>query len=415
MATVVEKIFSKKAGRSVKAGDFVTARVDACMLQDVNGPTVVEQFSSIADTVRSPDHHMIVLDHFSPCPNVASANKHKLLRRFAVQHGIHLVDAGRGICHQVMLESGMVRPGELVVGTDSHACMYGVLNAFGVGVGAADAAVILAGDEAWFRVPESIRVVLTGVPSKKVSGKDVALALIEKLSTLDTNYRSLEFEGDGISELSMDSRAVICNMAIEAGAKGAVMPLDAAARKWLREHGIPEGEGVVPDSDAVYAATVTLDLSELCPLVAVPPHMNTLQKAEELNHVAVDQVVIGSCTNGRYEDFAVAAEILKDKSVHSGVRFLLFPSSVEVERAIRRDGILDILMNAGASVFPPVCGPCAGIHCGLVGDDEVVLSTTNRNLTGRMGSRKGLVYISSPLVAAYSALNGYISDCEAVL
>ena len=385
------------------------------MLQDVNGPTVVEQFNSIADTVRSPGNHLIVLDHFSPCPNVASANKHKLLRRFATQHGIRLVDAGRGICHQVMLECGMVHPGDLAVGTDSHACMYGVLNAFGVGVGAADAAVILAGDEAWFRVPESIRVVLTGVPSEKVSGKDVALALIEKLSTLDTNYRCLEFEGDGISKLSMDSRAVICNMAVEAGAKGAIMPLDAAARAWLREHGIPGGEGVVPDADAVYAATVTLELSELCPLVAIPPRVDTLKKAAELNHVAVDQVVIGSCTNGRYEDFAVAAKILKGKSIHSGVRFLLFPSSVEVERAIRRDGILNILMNAGASVFPPVCGPCAGIHCGLVGDDEVVLSTTNRNLTGRMGSRKGQVYISSPLVAAYTALNGYISDCEAVL
>ena len=415
MATVVEKIFSAKAERPVHADDLVTVPVDACMIQDVNGPTAIRQFQSIAETVRSPEHHLIALDHFSPCPSVATANAHAFLRSFAAEQGVALADVGCGICHQAMLESGKVRPGCIAVGTDSHSCMYGVVNAFGVGVGAADAAVVFASDQAWFKVPRTIRVEFTGTLPEKVSGKDIALDLLHRLSSMETDYCCLEFGGSAVSQISFDSRAAICNMAVEAGAKGAIMPLDEVTRAWLCERGIPCGEGVAPDADAAYAAVIEIDLGALRPLVAVPPEITQIVPASELGEVRIQQALIGSCANGRYEDFAIAAGILKGRHIADGVRLLLFPSSREVERRIRADGTLDALLDAGAVLMPAVCGPCAGIHCGLLGDGETAVSTTNRNLTGRMGSRSAKVYVSSPLVAAFSALNGFISDCEVSL
>lgn len=412
MATVVEKIFAAKAGKDVKAGDIVVVEVDACMIHDVNGPSAVKNFGQIAANVKSPSHHLVALDHFAPCPNANAGNSHILLRGFAREHGIQLVDACRGVCHQAMLESGKLRPGNIAVGTDSHSCTYGVLNLFSTGVGAAEAAVVFASDQCWFKIPQTIRVDFVGRRPEKVLGKDVALELIRILGEAGAAYQCVEFGGEAVSELSFDSRATICNMMIESGAKGAIMPCDEITRRWLEAHGVSGASGVEPDAGAQYSRRIEIDLSKLRPLAAVPPHIDHAAAAGELNHVKVDQVVIGSCTNGRYEDIALAAEILRGRKVHDGVRLLVFPASQEVERALAADGLLEALSAAGAAVFPPSCGPCAGIHNGLLGDGEVAVSTTNRNLSGRMGSKSAQIYVASPLVAAYSALCGFISDGE---
>ncbi len=412
MATAVEKIFSAKAGRPIKAGDIVVVEVDACMIHDVNGPTAVKNFAQIAKTVKSPAHHLIVLDHFAPCPNAAAGNNHLLLRRFAKEHGIRLVDVCKGVCHQKMLESGKVRPGGIAVGTDSHSCTYGALNAFSTGVGAAEAAVIFACDQCWFKVPPTIRVEFVGKLPRKILGKDLALELLRILGEAGASYQCMEFGGEAVADISFDSRATLCNMMIEAGAKGAIMPCDEVARRWLAAYGVTGEAGVEPDGDAEYSRRITIDVSQMRPLVAVPPRIDHAVAAEELEKVRVDQVVIGSCTNGRYEDIALAAEILRGKRVADGVRLLVYPASPEVEAALKAGGHLDALTSAGASVFPPSCGPCAGIHGGLLGDGEVAVSTTNRNLNGRMGSKDARIYIASPLVAACSALCGFITDRE---
>lgn len=412
MATIVEKIFSAKAGRPVKAGDIVVVNVDACMIHDVNGPSTIKYFQEIAETVCSPEHLLIALDHFAPCPNAAAANNHVKLRQFAKKQGIQLVDVCKGVCHQVMLESGKVRPGSIAVGTDSHSCSYGALNAFSTGVGAVEAAIIFACNQCWFKVPETIRVEFTGVLPPKILGKDLALKLLSILGEAGAAYRCVEFGGEAISQISFDSRVTLCNMMIEAGAKGAIMPCDAVTLRWMADHGVHDTQGVAPDEDAGYVRRIEVDLSEMEPMVAVPPQIDHVVAVKEMDHIKVDQVVIGSCTNGRYEDIAMATQILNGKKLADGVRLLIFPASLEVEEELRRNGFLEILTASGASVFPPNCGPCAGIHCGLLGDGETVVSTTNRNLNGRMGSKEAHIYIASPLVAAYSALCGYISDRE---
>ncbi len=412
MATVVEKIFTAKAGREARAGDIVVVDVDACMIHDVNGPAAIKNFAQIADKVRSPGHHLVALDHFAPCPNAAAATNHVRLRRFAKEQGIQLMDVCKGVCHQVMLESGKIRPGGIAVGTDSHSCTYGVLNAFSTGVGAAEAAVIFACDQCWFKVPQTIRVELTGTLPEGVLGKDIALKLLQILGEAGAAYQCVEFGGEGIGQISFESRVTLCNMMIEAGAKGAIMPCDEVTHRWMAQHGMADAAGVEPDAGAQYARRIVLDLSGMRPLVAVPPCIDHAVEARELAHVKVDQVVIGSCTNGRYEDIALAARILEGRHVADGVRLLVFPASQQVEAALKAQGLLDVLAGAGASVFPPNCGPCAGIHCGLLGDGEVAVSTTNRNLSGRMGSKDAQIYIASPLVAAYSALCGSISDGE---
>ena len=412
MATVVEKIFAAKVGRPVQAGEIVVVEADACMIHDVNGPAAIQNFTGIADQVRSPKNHLVALDHFAPCPNAAAATKHVRLRRFAEEQGVELMDVCKGVCHQAMLESGRIRPGCIAVGTDSHSCTYGALNAFSTGVGAAEAAVVFACDQCWFKVPQTIRVELVGDLPRNVLGKDLALKLLQILGESGAAYQCVEFGGDAVAQISFDSRVTLCNMMIEAGAKGAIMPCDDVTRRWLKAHGVTDVQGVEPDAGTLYARNIILNVSEMRPLVAVPPHIDCAVEARMLNHIKVDQVVIGSCTNGRYEDIALAAQILNGKKVAPDVRLLVFPASMEVESALKADGLLQILAEAGASVVPPCCVPCAGIHNGLLGDGEVAVSTTNRNLTGRMGSKAAQIYIASPVVAAYSALHGFITDWE---
>lgn len=410
MATAVEKLFSRKAGRTVHAGEIVVVEVDACMAHDVNGPSTVRNFGEIADKVKSPEKCMIVLDHFAPCPNTNIATQHKQLREFARAQGIHLADVCKGTCHQVMLESGKLYPGCIAVATDSHTCSYGALNMFSTGVGAAEAAIAFASDQCWFRVPESVRVELCGKPQVKLSGKDIALELLRVLGPGGANYMCLEFGGDALEHISFDSRVTVCNMAAELGAKGAIMPFDSVTAAWMKEHGISGGEPVAADNDAVYAKRVSIDVSRLEPMVSLPGEICDAVPVSSLEKVWVDQVFIGTCTNGRYEDIALAAELMKGRRIHPGVRLLVIPASAQVGERLRREGLLDVLTEAGASVFPSSCGPCAGLHMGLLGDGEVALSTSNRNSPGRMGSKSAKIYISSPYVAACTAINGYICD-----
>lgn len=410
MSTIVEKIFSKKVGREVHSNEIVTVDVDACMVHDVNGPATVRQFRQIAGKVKSPRKMLFVLDHMAPCPNDRIATQHKELRAFTKEHGIDLADVCQGICHQVMMESGKVLPGSLAVATDSHTCSYGALNLFSTGIGAMEAAIILASDQCWFKVPETIRVEFDGKIPANICGKDLALEMLRVIGPGGANYKCLEFGGSAITELSMDGRIAICNMSAEVGAKGAIMPYDALTAQWMTEHGLSGGEPVCADADAQYADVIRIDVSKLSPMVSVPPEICDARPVSELEKIPIDQVFLGSCTNGRYEDFAVAADILRGKQIAPGIRMLISPASPTVMSRLRKDGILDVLTDAGAILLPSSCGPCAGLHMGLLGDGETALATSNRNLTGRMGSKKARIYISSPLVAAYTALNGFITD-----
>ncbi len=410
MGTIVEKIFSAKLGREVAAGEMVMVDVDASMIQDMNGPSVVTRFEGFADVVKSPGKHLMALDHFSPCPTGAAANNHIRMREFARRHEIcDVIEEGQGICHQRMIESGSVKPGCIVVGTDSHCCHYGVLNAFGVGIDAVDEAVVLACDRCWFKVPETILVKFTGKPGRHVTSKDLALVMIRELTQSGAIYQCLEFCGDTLGHLSMDGRSVICNMAIEAGAKGAVMPFDDTLRGWLEARGITGYTPVSPDSNANYVRTLEIDVSAVEPVVAVPPEIDHVVPVRQVCGQTVNEVFIGGCTNGRMEDFEQAAAVLKGKKVTPSVRLFAAPASREIALRMEQTGIYKILLEAGANILPPGCGPCTGLHGGIIGDNEVVLSTTNRNVSGRMGSREGRIFICSPVVAAYSALAGEIT------
>lgn len=352
---------------------------------------------------------MMTLDHLSPAPSAQAANDHNKMRTFAKLHEIELVEEGQGICHQRMVESGRVRPGVIVLGTDSHCCHYGVLNAFSAGVSAAEETVILADDHCWLRVPESIYIEFTGKPAPGITGKDMALAMVQELTQSGAVYQCLEFGGDALGYLSIDGRAAICNMGAEVGAKGAIMPCDSILEQWLSNRGIGDYFPVAKDGDARYSRVITIDTSDMKPLVALPPEIDNIMPVDLLGRVAVNQVVVGGCTNGRLEDFAQVAEILEGRQIHDGVRFVAAPASREIALEMERTGIYRTLNAAGVMVLPPGCGPCAGLQGGLIGDDDVVLAAANRNMPGRMGSRKGKIYISSPVVAAYTALSGYIT------
>lgn len=415
MATIVEKIFSSHAGGEVKAGELVMVKVDASLVQDMNGPSTIKYFESFAETVISPEKHLFSLDHFSPSSSIQAANNHRKMRHFVKRHGIgHMVEEGSGIGHQRMVETGLVKPGGIIVGTDSHCCHYGVLNAFSTGIGASEEAVVLAGDKCWFKVPETIRVEFTGALNPMVTSKDLILVLIQELTQAGAIYQCLEFGGDTLKELSVDDRAVICNMAVEAGAKGAIMPYDEVLEQWLADRGMECNGGVAPDADACYARHMVIDVSAIAPMVAIPPDIDQVVPVDSIGKQKVHEVVIGGCTNGRYTDFAQAADILRGRKIAPGVRLVIAPASREIAGKMLETGVYRDLLMAGATILPPCCGPCTGITGGLIGDNEVVFATANRNMPGRMGSQKGKVFIGSPVVAAYSALAGIITVKEQV-
>jgi len=421
--TVVEKILARAAGLpAVKAMDVVEPRVDLAMSHE-NATLVINQFKEIYEgTGREakpwdPGRIAIIFDHRVPAEGPKTASNHKLVRGFVAQHGIakfHDIRGDRGgICHQVLPEFGYVRPGSVVVGTDSHTTSHGALGAFSFGIGATEMASIWAlGVALNIEVPPTIKVVVKGSFPKYVGPKDLILHIIGKLTAQGANFRVLEFHGETIRKMSTSGRLVLCNMSVEAGATSGIVPADDETERYLREGaGVTEKiERVLPDADAVYERVVEIDVAKLEPQIACPHTVDNVKPVGEVAGTAVHQVVIGSCTNGRLDDLATAAAILTGRKVADGTRMLVFPASARIYSQALEAGYLAEFMRAGAVVMNPGCGPCLGVHQGALGDGEVALATTNRNFKGRMGNPKSAVYLCSPAVAAASAVAGVITD-----
>ena len=408
-----EKILARHAGlESVEAGQLVVCPLDLVMANDVTGPPSIKEFEKTGKPVFDPDKIALIPDHFQPAKDIKSADLAKTMRDFARKHKIkHYYEAGRvGIEHVILPEFGIVGPGMLIIGADSHTCTYGALNAFSTGVGTTDLAVGLATGKAWFKVPEAINVHLTGKKPDNISGKDVILTLIGKIGVDGALYKSLEFTGEGVKELTMTDRLTISNMAIEAGGKAGVFPFDEVTKAYIEGRFTQSYEPAVADEGAKYSATVDINLSELKPVVALPHLPENVKAIEDVGDIKIDQVVIGSCTNGRLEDLETAAAILKGRKVNEAVRCIIIPGSQAIYKEAIHRGWVDIFIDAGCVVSTPTCGPCLGGYMGILSAGERCVSTTNRNFRGRMGHVDSEVYLTGPYAAACSAIAGKIAD-----
>lgn len=412
--TMTQKILADHAGLdSVCAGQLIEARLDMVLGNDVTSPVAINEMnkfgkSSVFDKTRIA----LVMDHFTPNKDIQSAENCKQVRDFAKKNDIlHYYDVGNmGIEHALLPEQGIVTCGDCVIGADSHTCTYGALGAFSTGVGSTDMAAGMVTGKAWFKVPSAIKVVITGKKAPCISGKDIVLHLIGLIGVDGALYKSLEFTGDGIKELSMDDRLCISNMAIECGAKNGIFPVDDVTLDYVNGRSQREYKIYKADDDAEYDSVVEIDISKLKPTVACPHLPENTKTVDELDKIEIDQVVIGSCTNGRIEDMRTAAEILKGKKVAKGVRCIVIPATQSVYLQCIKEGLAEIFVEAGAIVSTPTCGPCLGGHMGILASGEVAVSTSNRNFFGRMGHTKSKIYLASPAVAAASAVAGYIAD-----
>lgn len=410
---ISEKIIASHAGLDhVEAGQLVTAKLDLVMANDVTGPPAIKEFEKIGLPVFDPNRIALIPDHFQPSKDIKSADLAKIMRDFAKKHHIkHYYEAGRvGIEHVILPEFGIVGPGMLIIGADSHTCTYGAVNAFSTGVGTTDLAVGLATGKAWFKVPEAINVKLVGEKPKNICGKDIILTLIGRIGVDGALYKALEFTGEGVAQLSMTDRLTISNMAIEAGGKAGLFPFDHITQAYVDGRVQQPYTAVNPDPDAHYSSTVEINLSELVPVVALPHLPENVKPAADLSNIKIDQVVIGSCTNGRLEDMETAANVLNGRKVHPDVRCIIIPGSPAVYKEAMHRGWLDIFIDAGCVVSTPTCGPCLGGYMGILSAGERCVSTTNRNFRGRMGHVDSEVYLAGPLVAACSAVVGHISS-----
>ncbi len=412
--TMTEKILAAHAGLdSVRAGDLIEAKLDIVLGNDVTTPVAIKVFDEAGFTdVFDKDRIAIVLDHYTPCKDIKSAELSATARAFARRFDItHFYDVGdMGIEHALLPERGIVGPGDCIIGADSHTCTYGALGAFSTGVGSTDMAAGMATGENWFKVPAAIKVVLKGSLKAPVSGKDVILHLIGLIGVDGALYRSLEFTGEGVSSLSMDDRFTIANMAIEAGGKNGIFPVDDKTLDYIKGRFLREPRIYEADPDAVYEKEVVIDLDALVPTVALPHLPSNTRPVNEAAGIPIDQVVIGSCTNGRISDMRAAAAILKGKKVANGVRCIVIPATQEVYMQCVREGLAEIFISAGCVVSTPTCGPCLGGHMGCMAAGERAVATTNRNFVGRMGHVKSEVILASPAVAAASALAGCVAD-----
>lgn len=410
--TVAEKILSKKSGQDARAGDIVEAEVDFVMVNDVTGPIAFRRFESLG---LPPKKEKIVLipDHYVPNKDIASAEQAKEMREFAKRHCIeNYFEVGRsGVCHQIMIDEGFAAPGRLIVGADSHTCTYGGLGAFSTGIGSTEAAAAFATGRLWFKVPETIRIELTGKFRKDVGGKDLVIKLITDMGVDGTIYQAWEFGGPGADAMPVPDRLTICNMAIEAGAKAGIFPCDSKTDDYVKDKVRGDYEAVVPDKDARYVKVLRYDLSELEPMVACPHLPENGRPVREVD-VAIDQAYLGSCTNGRIEDMRIAAEIIKGRKVAPGVRMIVVPASPSVQRAMIDEGLMTVFMDAGAFVSGPTCGACLGGYMGILAEGEKAVSSTNRNFVGRMGHKGSEVYLAGPAVVAASAVLGRIAVPE---
>ena len=417
--TMTEKILAKHAGKaSVSAGDLLISQVDLVLANDITGPPAITEFEKIGKPVFDKNKIALVPDHFSPCKDIKSATMCKRMRDFARQHQIkNYFEVGRmGIEHALLPDAGLVAPGEIIIGADSHTCTYGALNALSTGMGQTDIGAAMASGTTWFKVPSAIRVNLTGILPRFVRGKDIILTIIGMIGVDGARYQSLEFFGDGISQLSMADRLTICNMAIEAGAKNGIFPVDEKTVEFLKERGVGRPwEAITPDADAEYTKVIDIKLDELMPVVAYPHLPENTHPAKEGHNIKIDQVVIGSCTNGRLEDLAQAAEIMKGHKVCDHVRMIVIPATQEIYKEAMGLGYIDTFIDAGAAVSTPTCGPCLGGYMGILAAGEKAVSTTNRNFRGRMGHVDSEVYLASPYTAAASAITGYITSPEEVM
>jgi 3-isopropylmalate/(R)-2-methylmalate dehydratase large subunit len=409
--TLAEKILSEHAGREVRAGELVVVKVDLAYTQDGTGPLAVRKIQEMGfQEICNPNRTIFFLDHAAPSPRFELSNDHTFLRQFAQKTGAKISDVGSGISHQVVAEKE-VRPGDVVVGADSHTCTGGALGAFATGVGSTDAAVAIALGKIWFRVPETIRVVVEGELPKGVYGKDIILHLIGKIGAAGATYKALEYTGDTIENLEMPGRLTIGNMAVEAGAKVGLFSSDEVTRGWLNRMGRPgDFKRIVPDSDARYERTVSFKARDLKPTIACPHQVDNTQTIDEIGEVKVDQVFLGTSCNGRLEDLQIAARILKGKTIHPKTRMIVTPGSSLVFKEAMKDGTMEVLVEAGALITPAGCGACVGLHEGVLGDGEVCLATQPRNFKGRMGSPNSFIYLGSPAVAAATAIEGKIAD-----
>ncbi|OCN00714.1 3-isopropylmalate dehydratase large subunit [Clostridium sp. W14A] len=416
--TMTQKILADHAGLpEVRAGQLIRAKLDLVLGNDITTPVAINEFEKHGlSGVFNRDKIAIVLDHFTPNKDIKAAEQSKQCREFAKCNGItHFYDVGQmGIEHALLPEQGLVAAGEAVIGADSHTCTYGALGAFSTGVGSTDMAAGMATGECWFKVPSAIRVRLTGQPKKWIGGKDVVLTLIGMIGVDGARYQSLEFTGDGVAALSMDDRFAIANMAIEAGAKNGIFPVDEATIAYMKGRVNREYQVYEADADAPYEKTVEIDLSELRPVVACPHLPSNTKPADEVNDIAIDQVVIGSCTNGRLSDLATAAEIIKGRKVAENVRVIVIPATQHIYREAMRLGYLDTFIEAGCAVSTPTCGPCLGGHMGILAAGERTVATTNRNFVGRMGDPSSEIYLAGPAVAAASAILGRIASPEEI-
>ena len=416
--TMTEKIFAKHAGlERVSVGQLIKCKVDLVLGNDITGPPAIKEFEQIGRPVFDKDKIALVPDHFVPNKDIKSAQMAKSLREFARKHDItNYFEVGRmGIEHVLLPEAGLIAPGELVIGADSHTCTYGALGAFATGVGQTDMGAAMATGDTWFKIPPSIKVELTGKMSPHVCGKDVILTLIGMIGVDGALYQALEFCGDGVANLTMSDRFTIANMAIEAGGKNGIFPVDELTLEYIKDRVKRPYTVVEPDADAVYARTVKIDLSTLKPVVALPHLPENVKAVAEMPHTAIDQVVIGSCTNGRIEDLAQAAAILDGRSVHPDVRAIVIPGSQDVYLEAMKLGYIETFIKAGAVVSTPTCGPCMGGHMSVLAAGERAVSTTNRNFRGRMGHVDSEVYLAGPAVAAASAVMGRIAEPKEVV
>lgn len=418
--TMTQKILADHAGLDlVVAGQLIEAKLDVVMANDITGPMSLPIFRQMADKVFDKDKVVLVPDHFTPNKDIKSAENSKAIQDFAKEQGLkwYLVQGKCGVEHAILPEYGIVAAGECIIGADSHTCTYGALGAFSTGVGTTDISTGMATGELWFKVPSAIKFELTGKPGPYVTGKDVILHIIGRIGVDGALYKSMEFMGDGLKYLTMDDRFTMANMAIEAGAKNGIFMVDEQTEAYLKEHTDKEYKIYAPDEDAEYDEVVEVDLSEVRPTVAfphLPGNAKTIDEIEAMEPIVINQVVIGSCTNGRISDMRKAAAILKGHTVHPDVRVMVVPATQAVYKQCIKEGLIDIFIDAGCAVNTPSCGPCMGGHMGVMAAGEKCVSTTNRNFVGRMGHVDSLIYLASPEVAAASAIAGYIANPEKV-
>lgn len=409
---ITEKILAQHSGNDeVTPGDTINCNIDVAMSHDGTSPPTIKVFEKIADKVWDPEKIVLVFDHNVPANTIGSAEFQEVVREFGKKQGIpNMYIQGEGICHQVLPEMGHVKPSTVMVGADSHTCTYGAFGAFSTGLGATDLAMVYATGKTWFKVPESYKINVNGTLQENVYSKDLILRIIKEIGSYGATYKSLEFHGDTIDNMSVDGRLTMTNMVIECGAKNGIMIPNKQTKEYLTQRGITDYKITTPDKDAQYEKEYDFEVDDLQPQIACPHNVDNVEDIDKVEGTHIDQAVLGSCTNGRYEDLAQAADVLKGHKVHGDVQLLVFPASRKIYQQAIETGIIQTLLESNAIICNPGCGPCLGAHMGVMYDDMTCISTTNRNFLGRMGSAKSYVYLSNPAVVAASSITGEITD-----